>query len=273
MFNFGKSKLGKATPPKFSNPSAYVLFDRLPEWSGANVRARFLELFPDLGETWVFPSGDDEGSFAVASVGGVTAMAVALPMPVPGYNFEGEVTRSPWWPGARSAVEAHRANVFISVPGRDWGELDHEVRLENARTFCRILAALASIPGAIAVNWIESGSMFSAEHAVAAAQAALPVEFCVRTWTSERETRSGSFGLGAFSMGLKVFCGRELVMDAVSGQAAETIGAKSAGLARYLFERGPIFRHGDTIEFEPGQKILVTHEDMDGGPVYRVHTS
>jgi hypothetical protein len=163
-------------------------------------------------------------------------------------------------------VARHRANVLLHcMSGAAWAELEAEQRLETARAFGRVLAAFASFDEASTVNWIESGSIWPAATAKAAADVELPIPFWVRSWRFPQALAGGRPGTGCFTVGLRVFAGREIHFHPIPEAEGEKLVGYCDRLMHYLMVEGPVIKDGDTIEFEPGQKVEVRHGKAPSG--------
>jgi hypothetical protein len=257
----------------FKPPTAFVLFDRVPPWTNGELRARHARLFRDDAASWQFPRDEDHKAVALVHFDDAMVACIGLDLPVPGHDFAAEIRRSPWWPEAAEAVAEHRANVMLSLmAGSGWPDCSADTRLAGVRRMGQLLAAFADLPGAVAVNLVESGSLYSAATAVQMLQEGPPPHFWVRTWRFEERLADGRPGVGALTMGLRTFAGRELHFHPVAAEDANRIASYCERLGWYLLANGPVLGDGDTLEFEPGQAIRVTYGVEPGSdvPLYEV---
>jgi|GEM_PF-5534906 len=204
------------------------------------------------------------GSWPVTlGLGAATFHAALLPAPLGGAEVLADAAY--WWPGARAAVAAHRAQLAISVaPPPRAG--DTAAMLTASRRVTRLVATLAELAGdgALGILWTGSGGLWPVPTFVA--EARLPLALPV--WMALQPRRGAERGaIGFATRGLRPFIGREIRFEPTTVLPPDDLARRCVALARQFLAGGEV-REGVMI-LGPAERIRVRFaQDAElGGPV------
>ena len=238
-----------------TNPDVVALAEAL--------RSRYPQLATEMG------NGDAAGvrqgsSASVIRCGDQLVTVMSMPTPIP--QDPGLWSRAATaWPEAKAVAARHRGHLMISVLGQN------QQLLPTARLMTAVIGALiATVPQCCAVVW--DGKVARPAdlwlHLSTQSYAPFP-DYPFALWVDVLPFRSEP-GIGAVTMGLSTFAGREIEFETSRLTLAALI-EKVVGLAVYLIEHGRVLRDGDTFGGDVHERIAVRYKNSDqfnGMPVF-----
>ncbi len=214
------------------------------------LRSRHPQLATEVG------NGDAAGvrqssSASVVRCGEQLITVMSMPTPIP--QDPGLWSRSATaWPEAKAVAARHRGHLMVSVLGQNHGAL------------------IATMPQCCAVVW--DGKVARPAdlwlHLSIRSYAPFP-DYPFALWVDVLPFRSEP-GIGAVTMGLSAFVGREIEFE-TSRLTLATLIEKVASLAVYLIEHGRVLRDGDTFGGDAQERIAVRYKNslqFNGMPVF-----
>jgi hypothetical protein len=159
----------------------------------------------------------------------------------------------------------------------DGSNADHDIVVaigtdakRNALGLTQLCAALCDDDSVISVAWGSSGVFVEASHfrqRVATLSANEPPLFlwiAIHPYRPERD-------VGMVTRGLAEFADRELVFLPHPLHDLDTLVGRVYDFSDYLYLRGPVIKHGDTIDYGPGTRLraLWSEKPLAGGKVLK----
>jgi hypothetical protein len=205
----------------------------------------------------------------------LTVLPIALPIPA-SELVEPLRHATQTWPDAQEALARHRAHLIVATLNPC---PDHAAALKGAACVTRVTAALARLndANAIAVYWRPGGAVTSTALFTAGATALTRQQLMPELWVrfyfiQGSPAPAGRPCTGMATFGLVAFTGYELEFEPVHLPPGE-IGKRVYFLAKYLIERGPVIRDGETVGLSEREKIRVRADDsrrMPGTKIMRL---
>ncbi|MET4388074.1 hypothetical protein ABIB73_003836 [Bradyrhizobium sp. F1.4.3] len=229
----------------------------------AALRSRHPQLATEMGNGDA-PGVRQSSSASVIRCGNQLIAVMSMPTPIP--QDSGLWSRAATaWPEAKAVAARHRGHLMISVLGQN------QQLLPTARPMTAVIGALiATMPQCCAVVWdgkvARSADLWM--HLSTQSYAPFP-EYPFTLWVDILPFRIES-GIGAVTMGLSAFVGREIEFE-TSRRTLATLIEKVASLAVYLIEHGRVLRDGDTFGGDVHERIAVRYKSSDqfnGMPVF-----
>jgi len=157
----------------------------------------------------------------------------------------------------------------------DWdgSNADHDIVVamgpdvkRNALGLTQLCAALCGDDSVICVAWGSSGVLVEATHfrqrlaTVSANEPPLFLWVAIHPWRTGRD-------IGMVTRGLADFASRELVFLPHPLHDLDTLVGRVYDFADYLYLRGPVIKHGDTVDYGPGTRLRAkwTDKPLAGG--------
>ncbi|MDE2377384.1 DUF4261 domain-containing protein [Bradyrhizobium sp.] len=235
-----------------SNPLALVLLEKpvTPDMSAVTraLHARHPELRTEFG-------GREDQSPAGSPLircGDHLVAVMSMPAPIP--EDAGLWSRTTTtWPDGKMVAARHRGHLIVSALGQG------EKRLPAARTSTAVVGALiAAIPECCGVVWDAKVARPARLWLDMSRQSFAPFpDYPFTLWVDILPFRTET-GIGAVTMGLSAFAGREIEFE-TEKLTLRAMLDKVAGLAAYLVEHGPVVSDGDTIGSSETERFTVRH--------------
>ncbi|MGW1421107.1 DUF4261 domain-containing protein [Bradyrhizobium manausense] len=228
------------------------------------LRTRHPELASEMRDDDAAKMREGSGGASVIRFGDQLITVMSMPTAIP--HDPGLWSRTAiTWPEAQVVAAEHRGHLIVSVLGKD------QQLLPTARLMTAVIGALiATMPQCGAVVW--DGKVAQPAdlwlHLFAQSYAPFP-DYPFPLWVDILPFRSEA-GIGAVTMGLSAFVGREIEFKTARLTLAALI-EKVAGLVAYLIERGRVLGDGDTFGGDPKERIAVRYKNSDrfnGMPVF-----
>jgi hypothetical protein len=229
------------------------------------LRTRHPELAAEV-VTDISPAGarQNPASSPLIRCGDQLVVVMSMPAPIP--QNAGLWSRAATaWPDGKAVAARHRGHLIVSVLGNT------KQPLPLARVMTAIIGALIeATPKCCAVVWGGNVARPARLWLEMSGRAFAPFpDYPFTLWVDILPFRSDS-KVGAVTMGLSAFAGREIEFD--SGKLAfATMIEKVAGLASYLIEHGGVVKDGDTFGGDERERFRVrykTSERFAGLPVF-----
>lgn len=229
----------------------------------ATLRTRHPELAAEMDGG---AAGVSQGSAGASVIRCGDQLIAVMSMPTPLPQDPGLWSRAATaWPEAKTIAARHRGHLIVSVLGQK------QQSLLTARLMTAVLGALiATMPQCCAVVW--DGKIARPAdlwlHLSTQSYAPFP-DYPFALWIDVLPFRSER-GIGAVTMGLSIFVGREIEFE-TSSLALGALIKKVLGLAVYLIEYGRVLRDGDTFGGDARERIAVRYKNSDqfnGMPVF-----
>lgn len=213
----------------------------------------------------------DDGSTAQGSAdsplilcGGELVAVMSMPAPLP-QDPALWSRASATWPEGKTVAARHRGHLIVSVLGKSG------LPLPAARLSTAVIGALiAVIPECCGVVWSDKVARPAKLWLDMSRTAFAPFpDYPFTLWLDILPFRSGA-KIGAVTMGLLAFAGREIEFEAATVPLPVMMD-KVAGLAVYLVEHGNVLKDGDTFGGDEREKFRVVYKTSDrfaGLPVF-----
>jgi hypothetical protein len=141
---------------------------------------------------------------------------------------------------------------------------------QNALGLTQLCAALCDDDSVISVAWGPSGVFVEASHfrerlaTMSANDPPLFLWIAIHPYRTERD-------IGMVTRGLADFADRELVFAPHPLHDLDTLVERVYDFCDYLYLRGPVIQHGDTVDYEPGMQLRAVWSDkpLPGGKVLK----
>lgn len=230
----------------------------------AALRTRHPELATQMDDGGAAGVRQGSAGASVIRCGDQLITVMSMPTPIP--HDPGLWSRATTaWPEASDVAARHRGHLIVSVLGQK------QQSLPTARLLTAVLGALiATMPQCCAVVWdgkvVRPADLWL--HLSRQSYAPFP-DYPFTLWVDVLPFRSES-GIGAVTMGLTAFVGREIEFETSRLTLAAMI-EKVAGLAVYLIEHGDVLGDGDTFGGDAHERIAVRYKNSDrfnGMPVF-----
>ncbi len=246
---------------------AYVLFSG-PLPSNADVLASLATWVPAF-QAVEMPEDGPVGA-VTGTLGEAFCPIMFIDAPNPLSSDESFIASAWWWQEARDVLETRTGHAIVAHTasddiGRDYEEL------------ARLCAAVAALPGAIAVIWDPADAVWQAELFCAVVRDAggqMPVDVMVSVKLgrdTEYPASDGSAAWLAMSYGLGALGHMEVEVRGFDAESPEAMITFVQGIARYLAASGAVIEDGDTIGGSAQERILVRHEPSTLAPGTTVH--
>jgi hypothetical protein len=169
------------------------------------------------------------------------------------------------WPESKAAATRHRGHLIVSMLGQG------QRPLVAARITTAVIGALiATMPECSAVVWAGKVARAADLWLDLSSRSFAPFpDYPFTLWLDILPFRSG-MKIGAFTMGLSAFVGREIEFE-TGKLTLPALVDKVAGLAVYLIEHGNVVKDGDTIGGDENERFAVRYknsDEFDGLPVF-----
>jgi Domain of unknown function (DUF4261) len=230
----------------------------------AALRTRHPELATEIDSGGPADARQSSAGASVLRFGDQLIAVMSMPTSIP--HDSGLWSRAATaWPEGKAVAARHRGHLIVSVVGQN------QKLLPTARLMTAVIGALIAItPGCCAVVW--NGKVARPAdlwlHLSAQSYAPFP-DYPFTLWIDVLPFRSAR-GVGAVTMGLTAFVGREIEFETSSLPLAAII-EKVTGLAVYVIQHGPVLKDGDTFGGDAHERITVRHKNSDrfnGMPVF-----
>lgn len=204
-----------------------------------------------------------DGASPLLDVGqGRFVTAMRIDAPPPSDAFESAVQYAWYWQQVRHDMQRVGSHLILSV-GDEAGPKARAALLGRL-----VAAALAALPQAIAITWMDSNSIWPTSLAAAALQseAAVPLPLCVAV----KLMRDDAGLIAAFTTGMSVF-GLMEIETAPRATNASKFAQFVFEFACYIFEAGPVVEDGETIGPDADTKFSIRHREsiyLPGTKVY-----
>lgn len=252
-----------------SSSLAFVLLDN-PTTPDMSAVARALRTrYPELPVETVSDNGPtgahrNSASSPLIRCGDELVAVMSMPAPIP--NDPGLWSRTATtWPEGKTVAARHRGHLIVSVLGKS------QQPLPAARLSTAVIGALiAVIPECCGVVWGGKVARPAKLWLEMSGRSFAPFpDYPFTLWLDLLPFRSGA-GIGAVTMGLAAFAGREIEFE--TGKLPfPTMIDKVAGLAAYLVEHGNVVKDGDTFGGDERERFAVRYKNSDrfgGMPVF-----
>jgi hypothetical protein len=224
------------------------------------------------GVPFVISSGGDGSGTMVVNLAGSVVAVMQVPASLPDGWRAAAQRAAMHWPEAEAAFRRHRSHIRVSILG------NREDRLQAARVVTGVIGALvASHPPCSGVLWdLEvANSRETVIDLSRYAFAAYP-EFPSALWVSIHPFQDpGTTVVGAVTVGLKKFVGREIEMDGPAAKLKKVLMTER-GLVAYLLQPSIKVSDGDTVGGSTTERITVRLRDsrrFEGLPVFAASLS
>lgn len=216
--------------------------------------------------TVVCDSDDEQAKALVFSIDDYICGGLRIDYPIPWQDLEGPCATSWRWDEAIEVMRRHRAHLVVTIMG-DAG--DH---LDRALLLSRILVACIRTHDAAGVYWGDGALVNAPEAFVEETMAADRDDPPVLLWIDFRVQFNDDNTLNIITAGLTPFGCMEIELLATRQkvQPALMVVARTST----ILLQGEQIAHGDTIEYEGGERITTTHERSvwdRPGKVLRIH--
>jgi hypothetical protein len=236
-----------------SIPSAFVLLDAPTELSPSGISEALAARHPDV--PIIIPPLDDGANTkaTLLNISGSIVVIMQFDAPLPD-GWQGAASRAMiHWPEAEAVFGRHRAHIIVSIMG------ESESRLQIARVITAVVGALvASHAACSAVLWGLTVANSSQVFAELSRSAFAPYpEFPSGLWVSMHPFQDpGSPHVGALTMGLTNFIGREIEFEGQASQL-QALLTTVRGLVTYLLHDDVELRDGETVGASATERIQV----------------
>jgi hypothetical protein len=196
----------------------------------------------------------DGGVFSF-DVGDELVALALMPAPYPPADPEGPIATSWMWPRQPSIenVKHHRSHLIITMTG---GTADP---VRRRLTLTAVTALAAKQPGVMAVYWSEATLVLFPPVFIEMAQTMnSPQAPPLYLWVDFRAFRNEDGTTGLFTTGLAPLGHVEIEIPRIDMQPGE-LREWLLNIMYYLFENGPVLKHGETIGMSAEQQIRITH--------------
>lgn len=161
------------------------------------------------------------------------------------------------WPESKVVAARHRGHLIVSMLGKN------QRPLMAARVTTAVIGALiAAMPECCGVVWAGQVARPAELWQEMSQQSFAPFpDYPSTLWVDILPFRSEA-GIGAVTMGLSAFVGREIEFETQKLTLATLID-KMAGLAVYLIEHGNVVKDGDTFGGNARERFTVRYKTSD----------
>jgi hypothetical protein len=187
-----------------------------------------------------------------------------MPQPIPWSELEGPCLTAWWWPTAASELRGHQAHLIVTYQARDHDPIESRLQLT------RVLGVIAKITNAIGVYWGGGTVVWPTVEWLNLCKKMSRDFLPLDLWIDFRVYGTSHHKVDGFTTGLRPFGHLEIEVHA-SRTDASTVRAGMWNAAHYLLDHGPILNPGDTIGFEPDQRIEITHTASMFDPARKVN--
>ena len=228
---------------------AMVALGPKPKFSGVQIQQDLVSNWPSLQVSKFVEEHDGILSLTFANAG---AFLTHMPAPIPWSDLEGPCATSIVWPHAERELRTHDSHLIITVSG----EL---TRIELAKLLTQVNAAvLGACSDVIGVYWGSAGLVIPARLFRDFAIKMLPLGLPVELWVDFRVGRNAQGLNFGFTQGRSAFGLMEIETERASERPGE-LRERLCSIARYLLEKGPIIRDGDTVGQNANEHIRVVY--------------
>jgi hypothetical protein len=245
---------------------AFVLLDSpaAPDMSALAkiLYARHPELATELGHNE--SARPAQANSPLIRCGNELVAVMSMPSPIPEDSGLWARAESSW-PESKTVAARHRGHLIVSMLGQN------QRPLLAARITTAVIGALIAMMGeCCGVVWAGQVARPSDLWLELSSDAFAPFPYYpVTLWFDILPFRSDR-GIGAVTMGLSAFVGREIEFDTAK-LTLENLIDKVADFSAYLIEHGNVVEDGDTIGEDENERIAVRYENSDffgGVPVF-----
>jgi len=169
------------------------------------------------------------------------------------------------WPEGKAVAARHRGHLIVSVLGKNLAVLP------AARLTTAVIGGLvAAVPGCCGVVWGGEVARPARLWLEMSSRSFAPFpDYPFTLWIDILPFRSDA-GIGAVTMGLSAFAGREIEFEAAKLPYPAVID-RVAGLTVYLVEHGAAVKDGDTFGADERERFAVRYKNSErfgGMPVF-----
>ncbi len=247
---------------------AFVLLESpaTPDMAGlaAALRTRHPERVTEMGGVGAADASQSSAGASAIRFGDQLITVMSMPTPIP--QDPGLWSRAAtMWPEAKAVAARHKGHLMVSVLG------PKQQLLPTARLMTAVIGALiATMPRCCAVVWDGKVARPADLWLDLSTQSYAPFpDYPFALWVDVLPFRSEP-GIGAVTMGLSAFVGREIEFE-TSRLTLATLIEKVASLAVYLIQHGAVLKAGDTFGGDAYERAAVRYKDSDrfnGMPVF-----
>jgi hypothetical protein len=183
------------------------------------------------------------------------ALVALMDLPVPWSDLEGPVANA-LWSKAKEVCLKHKAHLVVALRGETEDLVGQHLRLTD------LVAAAVAETNATAVYWgaarlVHPGGVFR-ELATLAERNALPLHL----WIDVQVWRTEGGGRMIVTNGLKEF-GLPEIEGASGSLQPKVLRDKVFNTAHYLLDQGTVPKDGETIGFDPQERIPVRRRESE----------
>ncbi|MCS3726515.1 DUF4261 domain-containing protein [Bradyrhizobium betae] len=221
------------------------------------LRARHPELAAELeGGLETTDLRQTSASAPLIRCGGELVAVMSMPAPIPQDPGLWSRAAATWLEG-KAVAARHRGHLIVTVPGQ------HLEPLPAARLTTAVIGALiAAMPESCAVVWDTKVARPAKLWMEMSRQSFAPFpNYPFTLWVDILPFRSEA-GIGAVTMGLSAFAGREIEFETGKLTLRGMID-KVAGLAVYLVEHGAVVKDGDTFGGDEHERITARYRTSE----------
>jgi hypothetical protein len=218
------------------------------------LRARHPELATEVGENGAVQQA--QANSPLIRCGNELVAVMSMPARIP--DDAGLWSRAAGtWPESKSVAARHRGHLIVSVLGQN------QRPLPSARLTTAVIGALiATMPECCAVVWNGRVARSAELWLDLSSRSFAPFpDYPSSLWMDILPFRSKT-GIGAVTMGLSAFAGREIEFE-THKLTLPTLIDKVDGLTVYLVEHGLVVKDGDTFGRDSRERFSARYKDSD----------
>ena len=228
---------------------AMIALRSKPKLSGVQIQQDLVSNWPGLQVPKVAEEQDGILSLTFATA---EALLAHMPAPIPWSDLEGPCATSILWPHAESELRTHDSHLIVTVSG----ELSP---LELVKLLTQVTTAvLGTCSDVLGVYWGSAALVIPARQFRDFAIKMLPLGPTVELWVDFRVGRNAQGLCSGFTQGLSAFGLMEIETESASERPGE-LRERLCSISRYLLEKGPVIRDGDSVSNNAKEQIRVVY--------------
>jgi Domain of unknown function (DUF4261) len=196
----------------------------------------------------------EDGTTLSFRTGSADIIVARMPAPIPWSDLEGPCATSILWPKAAEDLKQHAAHDIVTVTG-DLNPIELAVTLTKATA-----SVLSTSPTALGVYWGGATLLIPKKIFIDFAEEVLPLGPPLHIWVDFRVGKQTGSSSGGFTSGMTALGFMEFEVAESPEKPAE-LRERLTELARYLVEKGPVIKDGDSVGRDAEERIRVVYTE------------
>ncbi|WP_298961210.1 DUF4261 domain-containing protein [uncultured Roseibium sp.] len=199
---------------------------------------------------------------------GQTVLAlIHVDKPLPVDTAERPIAYNQTWPGAKAAVEKHKAHVIVAVFQSEEG---FAAARQSAINLTLLTAAVIKSHSVLSIIWTTGNTISEPIMAFKALQQISEQKYPLDLWLQIYPYRPPTLPesqtmIGFVTEGLQPFIGREIQFEPGALSPQDT-ASRVLNISHYLLAQGPVLRDGETLGISETEKIRIRHRPEGAQP-------